>query len=91
MTTSRQKRIDEYSSKIIELQKKIKAEKAKVNETTRRERTRRLIQIGGFIESAFSAAAIDVLKHLSQEQLAQVENWLIKQTQSKHNLIQTNQ
>lgn len=47
---ARQDRINSYEAKIAELQKKLKEERAKENEVKRKERTRRLIQLGALVE-----------------------------------------
>ena len=63
---------------IKRLQARIKENKAKESEKERKARTKRLIELGGFIEGQLSEESISILKVLPRFRFVKMDNYLKK-------------
>ena len=79
MLKEKREKLQERIAK-LQAREKALAQKDKVKE--RKERTKRLVELGAIIESKFSKDAVFVLRNLPKDNLAKVEEWLMKHKQN---------
>ena len=75
---SRKEQIERDLQAIARLQNRVKQNRAKEREKERKERTKRLIELGAIVESRLSAQAVSVLRVMSKHRLKRFEDYLIE-------------